>query len=161
MIVGGPKQSIEITLARFDQAVIFWSTAISPDGRYLATGNGDRTMRVRDIAKRAELRRANDFGGLWDVSFSSDGRYIATGSSEKSAAVFDASTARELARWDCGGEVTRVAFSPDDKYVLCVGIQSTNNATAALRRVLWRTQDLLEAACAGVGRNFDHWEWQR
>jgi WD40 repeat protein len=108
-------------LARFDQAVIFWSTAISPDGRYLATGNGDRTMRVHDIAKRAELRRANDFGGLWDVSFSSDGRYIATGSSEKSAAVFDASTARELARWDCGGEVTRVAFSPDDN--MCYALE--------------------------------------
>jgi WD40 repeat protein len=148
-------------LARFDQPVQFWSTAISPDGKYLAAGNGDRTMRVYDIAKRTELRKANDFGGLWAVSFSSDGRYIATGSSEKSAAVFDASTAKEMARWDCGGEVREVAFSRDDKYVLCAGRQSTHDSIAVVRRVLWRTQDLLEAACTGVGRNFYHWEWQR
>ena len=148
-------------LARFDQPVQFWSTAISPDGKYLATGNGDKTMRVFDIAKRTEVRKANDFSGLWVRSFSSDGRYIATGSSEKSAAVFDASTAKEMARWDCGGEVMEVAFSPDDKYVLCAGKQSTNDSIASVRRLLWRTQDLLEAACAGVGRNLYHVEWQR
>lgn len=148
-------------LARFDRPVQFWSTALSPDGKYLATGNGDRTVRVYDIDERTELRKANDSGGVSAISFSSDGRYIASGSSEKSAAVFEASTAKEMARWDCGGEVREVAFSPDDRYVLCVGKQSTNDSIAAVHRVLWRTQDLLEAACAGVGRNFYQWEWQR
>jgi WD40 repeat protein len=148
-------------LARFDEPYQFSSVAISPDGKYLATGNEDQTMHLYDIARRVQVRQAHDFGAAGAITFSHDGQHVATGSTEKSVAVFDASTAKEMARWDCGGDVRAVAFSLDDKYVLCAANQLTNESVALVHRVLWRTQDLLEAACAGVGRNFYNWEWQR
>lgn len=167
LMVKGDKRAEVVTfpkgvsIARFEEPYQIFSSAISPDSKFLVTGNGDQTLRIYQVAGRAQLHQLGELGAASAVAFSSNGQYIASGSTEKSVAVIEVSTGKEQARWDCGGKVERVEFSSDDRYVVCAAIDPNNASVVVLHRVLWRIDDLLDAACAGVGRNFYESEWRR
>jgi WD40 repeat protein len=93
------------------------SVAVSPDGRQIASGAEDRTVRVWDAADGTELRCLFGHGErVSGLAFSSDGRLIASGSLDQTIRVWDVVTGAELScipghrSW-----VSSVAFFPDGR----------------------------------------------
>jgi len=94
------------------------SVAFSPDGRWLASGSSDNTVKLWD-ASSGMLTRSLKGHQDWvrSVAFSPDGRWLASGSSDN-VKLWDASSG-ELVRSLEGHQhlVNSVAFSPDGRWL--------------------------------------------
>jgi WD40 repeat protein len=94
--------------------------AFSPDGKRIASGSLDSTVKVWDSSTGQELLSLmGHTKGISSVAFSPDGKRIASGSLDSTVKVWDSSTGRELLllKGYTNG-VSSVAFSPDGKLVL-------------------------------------------
>jgi WD40 repeat protein len=103
-----------------------WRTALSPDGRLLATiaprgqhnfvgGDHVPEVRVWDVAAGRRLfELPGPADGNWSVAWSADGRLLAAGGEDHVARVYEVAS-RELRREFRGhsGPVSAVAFAPD------------------------------------------------
>ncbi len=73
------------------------SLAFSPDGRYIASGSRDRTVKVWDVDSGMELRTFARHNGLVKtVAFSPNGRFVASGGQDKIIRLWDITTGREV-----------------------------------------------------------------
>jgi hypothetical protein len=104
------------------------SAHFSPNGKHLATGGGDKMIRIWDVASAKEVR---SFPGpssfACAVRYSPDGKTLAAAGYESSAGnpiyLFDPETGKEISRLDghASGGVRRVEFTPDGKKLVSGG----------------------------------------
>ena len=115
-----PEDKIPVPLHVFKgNAGPLWSMAISKDGKTLATGNDDGTVKLWDIAaERVNWTLNAHKAPVWTLALSPNGDYLATGSDDGQAKIWDLKTQKELHALANTGGVRAVAFDQDGKKLL-------------------------------------------
>ena len=94
----------------------FESVALSQDGHYIATANGD-DVRLWEVESGLELTRVMHEGGAKAVIFNPDGRLLVTAGSDGTARVLEVASTREIARFEHDDDVHTLAFRFDGSIV--------------------------------------------
>jgi len=148
----------KLEIKESDYSEYVYSMAISPDGKTLASGSGDNTIRLWEMKTG---RLVNSFPGhsepVHSVAFSSDGKTLASGSKDRTIKLWDVGAGkliRTMFNGEIGksyGEVYSVAFSPDGKTLASASTARTENDKNTLK--LW------DVNTGQVIRFFEEREW--
>jgi RNA polymerase sigma factor (sigma-70 family) len=123
---------------RFRHGARVRSVAFSPDGKTLASGGNDNTVRFWEIATGKEIRRFTAVTGQWatyfvvdSIAFSPDGKLLAAGTEngpgEAEVVIWTIATGKVLHRFSAKQRrVHCVAFGPDGKTV-AAGVDDLKN----------------------------------
>jgi WD40 repeat protein len=135
------------------------AVAFSPDGKQLAAGASDQTIRRWDVTTRRPIGAplTGHTGGVAAVAFSPDGRLLASGGRDETVRLWDVATQRPLGPSLTGyfGSVTALTFSRDG---------TTLTAGGGRLSARWDVRvpaDLYSSVCAFVGSSLTRTEWER
>jgi len=93
------------------------SVSFSSDGKTLASGSLDKTIKVWNIETGQEIRTLSGHNdNVWCLNFSSDGKTLASGSSDNTIRLWNIETGKEIyTLTEHNDSVTSVSFSSDGK----------------------------------------------
>jgi WD40 repeat protein len=102
---------------RFPHSKPVYSVAFSPDGKTIATGSSDNTLKLWSVDGRELQTFTGHSDRVLSVAFSPDGKTIVTGSGDKTVKLWSVD-GRELQTFTGHSDrVLSVAFSPDGKTI--------------------------------------------
>jgi WD40 repeat protein len=95
------------------------SVTFSPDGKFLASGSGDKTVKVWEVERWQEIATLwKHEKTVWSVTFSPDRKFLASGSWDTTVKVWEVRDWQEVAILTGHKDwVFSVAFSPDGKFL--------------------------------------------
>ncbi|MHC5915138.1 MAG: WD40 domain-containing protein [Nostoc sp.] len=104
-----------------------YSVAYSPDGRIIASGSKDSTIKLWDVSTGREIYTLKGhFDSVNSVVFSPDGKTFASGSDDTTIQLWDVTTGRQIRTLQAHSACVRsVAFSPDGKILASGSTAST------------------------------------
>jgi WD40 repeat protein len=112
-----------LTINRHSEGIS--SLAFRPDGKVLASGADDRSVRLLDLATGKQLHRLEGpDGSITDVAFSRDGRLLAVAGWHTGVRLFDGRTAKKLRVLACDHVCYALAFSPDGKLLAASDVET-------------------------------------
>lgn len=121
------SRTIRHTFAGHEQDI--YSLDFARNGRLIASGSGDHTVRIWDIARGGEALILGIEDGVTTVAISPNGEYVAAGSLDKSVRVWEIETGTVMGRLE-GIEghqdsVYSVAFSPEGDCLVSGSLDKT------------------------------------
>jgi len=101
--------------------------ALSPDGRFIVSGDDERLIKIWDTATGSEVKTLRGHSDdLRAVAFSPDGKRIASGADDGVIKIWDAASGAEVKTLrGHRGSVTSIAFSPDGRHIVSGGWDRT------------------------------------
>ena len=121
------SRTIKTTFAGHEQDI--YSLDFANNGRNIASGSGDHSVRVWDIEYNREILNLSIEDGVTTVAISPSGEYVAAGSLDKSVRVWEVRSGTLIARLEGidghKDSVYSVAFGPDGESLVSGSLDKT------------------------------------
>ena len=111
------RVTVELIRTLSGHTALVCSVTFSPDGRLLASGSWDETIKLWEVATGRAIRTLSGHTDyVHSVAFSPDGKLLASGSYGKTITLWDVATGNTVRTlFSHAAEVYSVTFSPDGK----------------------------------------------
>ncbi|MGF2036143.1 MAG: caspase family protein [Nostoc sp. CmiVER01] len=106
---------------------LVYSVAFSPDGKMIASGSWDKTVKLWNAATGKEITTLNGHSfSIWGLAFSPDSKTIASASADATVKLWNTATGKEITTLKGHSDFVRgVAFSPDGKTIASASDDAT------------------------------------